>query len=131
MDNHTHPLVGTWSLRSYVVEGSDGSVRHPLGEHPVGTGIYTAGGHVAAQLMRPGDRRDDRRDYIAYAGRWTVDGATVSHEVELALHDDWIGTTMARTFHLDGTTLVLEPPSTTRDGVEFHSALTWSRAGSR
>lgn len=128
MDTATHPLIGTWSLLSYEVRGSDGSVRRPLGANPAGLGIYTAEGLVSAQLMRPGPRTDDRRDYVAYAGRWTCDGTSVSHHVDLALHDDWVRTTLVRTFTLQSGRLVLEPPATERDGVTFQPALTWVRA---
>lgn len=122
-------LVGTWILESYAITGSDGSVRNPLGPDPIGIGIYTADGHVSAQLMRAarvGPARD-RHDYIAYVGRWSVSGDLVIHHVRLALHDDWVGTDLVRTATLSGDRLVLEPPTTERNDVEYTSRLTWSR----
>lgn len=127
MDISAHPLVGTWSLLSYEVHGSDGSVHTPLGASPTGIGIYTAEGFVSAQLMRRGRRTDDRRDYIAYAGRWTCDGKSVSHHVDLALHDEWVGTSLVRTLALDARRLVLSPPTTERNGLTYQATLTWTR----
>lgn len=129
MSVHSSALVGTWILESYTISGADGSVRSPLGLDPVGIGIYTADGHVSAQLMRRarGAMDADRRDYIAYAGRWSLTEGVVSHHVQLALHDDWVGTDLARTVTLEGDRLVLEPPSTERNGVTLRSRLTWSR----
>lgn len=123
----TRSLVGTWSLRTYQIRGSDGSIRHPLGEQPIGLGIYTSTGFVSAQLMRSGARCDDRRDYIAYAGRWTLDGDQVAHQVDLALHDDWVGTTLVRTVAWLDERLVLAPPPTEHHGITFWSTLTWDR----
>ncbi|EME18536.1 lipocalin-like domain-containing protein [Rhodococcus triatomae] len=130
MSVHSSALIGTWILESYTLSGSDGSVRHPLGSDPVGIGIYTADGYVSAQLMRRerGAPDRDRRDYIAYAGRWTTREGTVSHHVRLALHDDWIDTDLVRTVTLSDDRLVLEPPSTELNGVTFRSRLTWSRS---
>lgn len=127
MDIRTHPLVESWTLASYEVHGSDGSVSTPLGPDPVGLGVYTVEGFVSAQLMRRAPRTDDRQDYIAYAGRWSSDGTSVSHHVDLALHDGWVGTTLVRTVTLDPGRLVLEPPATERAGVTFRAVLTWTR----
>lgn len=120
-------LVGTWNLETYAAFGSDGSLREPLGPDPVGIGIYTAGGHVSAQLMRRERTGHSRRDVIAYAGDWTIRDESVWHHVRVALDEDWIGIDLVRTVTVSAHQLVLEPPPFQQAGVTLHSRLSWSR----
>ncbi|WP_398491719.1 lipocalin-like domain-containing protein [Variovorax sp.] len=136
-------LVGTWDLLSYRVTLADGQVIEPLGPRPRGTGIYTAQGTVAAQLMRTGRprlgvvRSIDGLDleprllaqaftgYIAYSGRYVVDAdsAIVDHHVECGLVPDWEGTTLRRAYVFEDDLLVLRPwPAEGR-----HAELRWRR----
>ncbi|TFV31321.1 hypothetical protein E4K10_01340 [Streptomyces sp. T1317-0309] len=48
-------LIGAWTLVSYTATSADGHVIHPLGPAPQGLIVYTADGHMSAQLSR-GDR---------------------------------------------------------------------------
>ncbi|MBT9471685.1 MAG: lipocalin-like domain-containing protein [Pseudomonadota bacterium] len=123
-------FVGTWELLSYEGRAPDGSVTHPLGEHPFGVGIYTADGQMSAHLMRAertpfgGGRRPGvdviapdlivaaAAGYIGYCGRYSVDAdrRVVSHFVESALIPDWVGTVMPREYAFSGDQLILRPP---------------------
>jgi hypothetical protein len=45
-------LICAWRLVSWSEIKKDGSTDYPLGEHAIGQFIYSADGHVAAQLSR-------------------------------------------------------------------------------
>jgi hypothetical protein len=133
-------LVGAWSLVECAEILPDGSKRLPLGERPLGQVVYSADGHMAAQLVRAGrpafpsddylSAPDDVaaeafRQYFGYFGRYTVDLAagTVTHLIEGAWLPNLENTTQVRTFRVDGDRLVLEAP--TPWGVIRNS---WTRA---
>ena len=92
-----------------------------MGDAPDGLLAYTAGGTMVA-LMAPADRprvrvrRPDRRHarragaafatFVAYGGRYRIDGDTVIHTVETSLFPNWVGTVQRRRWTLsddDGT----------------------------
>jgi hypothetical protein len=107
-------LVGTWRLVSVNIADTTGRQRPYWDEHPTGLIIYTADGHVAAQVY------DSRRARLGvpwesstaeaartafvgmstYFGTYTVDAAarTVTHMVEGAMAPDWIGTRLVRSY---------------------------------
>jgi hypothetical protein len=118
-------LVGAWSLVECAEILSDGSKRLPLGERPLGQVVYSADGHMAAQLVRagrPAFASDDYRSapdavaaeafrqYFGYFGRYTIDldAGTVTHFIEGAWLPNLENTTQVRTFRVDGDRLVLE-----------------------
>jgi hypothetical protein len=135
-------LLGAWSLQEYVARTDDGGVHHPLGPGASGLLVYSAGGHMTAQLMsdgrprwpRPGD--DDRlpriaaiaAGYLAYAGTFEVDesAATVVHHVTLSLLPNWIGRPQRRRVDLDGDRLVLSVAGATAGDPPTHR-LSWAR----
>ena len=91
----------------------------------MGQVVYSADGHMSAQLVRAGRARfasDDYRSapvevaaeafqqYFGYFGRYTVDvnAGTVTHFIEGAWLPNLESTTQARTFRLEGEYLILE-----------------------
>lgn len=105
-------LVGVWRLTSYVVPDSSGQMQPWWGDQPSGLIIYTADGHMSAQLYdarrsRVGVRWDSAGAEVAriqYAGLLTYFGTyildtsahTVTHTVEGAMAADWIGRKLVR-----------------------------------
>ena len=71
-------LVGCWRLAGYAMTAAGGGeTDHPIGDHPLGTILYTPDGYMSAQLARPGpyagdDQEPDAYD-IAYSGPYDVD----------------------------------------------------------
>jgi hypothetical protein len=138
------PLVGSWRLRRWAAVADDGSETLPLGETPDGLLAYTADGTMVA-LMSPGDRPPFASDdvtggteaeraaafatFIAYGGRYEVDGQSVSHHVEASLFPNWIGTTQRRHWELDAsaTRLTLTSPPLVLGGSRRIQRLTWER----
>lgn len=140
----SHPLVGSWRLRRWVAIADDGSESLPMGDTPVGLLVYSADGTMVG-LMGLGDRPrlaaddvtggtvDERArafaTFIAYGGRYEVDGQTVSHHVDVSLFPNWIGTVQQRRWELDpaGRTLTLSSPPLSLGGATRTQRLTWER----
>lgn len=141
-------LVGGWRLRSWVSIADDGAEARPLGDAPDGLLAYTADGTMVG-IMGGGDRPHFATDdvtggtaeeqaaafatYIAYGGRYAVDGDTVIHRVETSLFPNWSGTEQRRRFAVsdDGGTLTLTSPPIVLRGTRRIQRLTWSRVDER
>lgn len=128
-------FIGVYRIVSWEVFESDGSVSHPMGSSPRGFISYSAGGHMAVQIMNPdrprftsNDRWSSSSDevaaayagYNAYAGRYrvNVDERYVIHTVECSLYPNRVGEELRRTFEFDGDRLTLSTPD---------SKLVWQR----
>lgn len=111
-------IVGTWRLVSYVRTDSAGAVHPYWDDRPNGLIIYTADGHVAAQLYdsrrppvgHPWERATPEAartafvGLVTYFGTYALDSAagTVTHSVEGAMAPDWIGSTLVRAYRFLG-----------------------------
>jgi lipocalin-like protein len=136
-------LVGTWKLISAKDRMKDGSERfYPeLGAHGKGYLMYTADGHMCAQLMNPDrpkwkafDQPTDAEKisaiegFSAYCGRYEVDeeeGAIV-HLPELAWSPNFIGTRQLRPYTLQNDTLTFAGKPLDEPDVESYS-ITWKK----
>lgn len=141
-------FVGTWRLLDYSFLHEDGSIEHPWGTSVRGYLLYSAEGYMSGNLSPASDwasrrarlasaikshggagafRRAGRRDYIAYAGRYTVEGDTVTHHVEASLFPNWVGRPEVRYYEFEGDTLTLRT-GTIRSGKHTIIAqLVWQR----
>ena len=65
----------------------------------------------------------------AYSGRYTVEGDTVIHDVELSWNEAWTGTRQVRKFTVNGDELIIEttPRTAGTDTRQFINTLTWER----
>ena len=111
-------LVGTWRLVSYVRSDSAGAVTPYWDDRPSGLIIYTADGHVAAQLYdsrrprvgspweraTPDAARTAFVGLVTYFGTYALDptAGTVTHSVEGAMAPDWIGSNLVRAYRFLG-----------------------------
>ncbi len=128
-------FVGVWRLVGWEVT-EDGETTHPLGETPQGMIVYTAGGEMAVQMMRPGRPHFTSEDrwhstpeevqaayagYNAYCGRYEVHDAEgyVAHLVEMSLYPNRVGTELRRFYTFTGNRLILTTPD---------SRMTWERS---
>jgi hypothetical protein len=144
-------FVGTWRLLEYSFIHEDGSIEHPWGKEVRGYLLYSAEGYMSGNLSPASDwpsrrarlaaafkghdsaaalrmaRRAGRREYIAYTGRYTVEGETVTHHVEASLFPNWVGRPEVRYFEFDGDTLTLKT-GPVRSGRQIIIAqLVWQR----
>lgn len=136
-------LVGTWRLAewAFLLEGD--RPRHPFGTDATGLLTYTADGHMSATLMRRGRallgtrtlagapeaaRAEAAAGYVAYGGRFRVEGDEVVHTVEVSLLPDWIGQEQRRRLVLaEGRLTLTTPEETTSSGRRGHNRLVWTR----
>ena len=139
-------LVGVWTLVDYADEQEGRKDSHPFGPKPEGFLIYTPGGFVSAQLMKPGrslfqshdwrqgtpkEYQESGSGYIAYCGVYEVDEEkeTVIHIPSVALLPNLIHGRQLRSVILNGERLTLRAiGAPVENGILITSRLEWQRA---
>jgi Lipocalin-like domain len=119
-------VLGAWELVSFVArDTTTGEDRQPLGTAPRGLILYTADGHMSAQLAE-----SDMRGYIAYGGRFSVDEetATLHHDVTISMMPELLTQPQFRNASVDDDLLTLSATRADDNGVTTHSSLVWRRA---
>jgi Lipocalin-like domain len=144
-DNLMTTLVGTWKLVSATEGTGKGEKRDLFGRNPTGFLTYTADGRMMA-IIANGSRKplsvndffgapaDERAEafstFAAYAGRYTREGDTVIHHVEIASIQNFVGTDLVRTIvALQSGRLTLRTPPTKRGGAKVTAEVVWERIG--
>jgi hypothetical protein len=134
---------GTWKLVAWRRIAEDGTVSYPLGQSARGQLIYTPHGHMAVQITgadRPTLVTDDPlggdtearaaaySTYLAYFGRYEVQGESVVHLIDGSLFPNWSGEKQVRPYTLENGELVLRtPPMQLSDGTTVVNELAWIR----
>ncbi len=135
-------LAGAWKLVAWRRIAGDGTVTHPLGDDADGLLVYTSGGRMTVQLSAADRPKLETEDplggeaaaragaystYLAYFGRYEVEGDTVTHRVDVSLFPNWSGAEQSRPFTCDDSELVLRtPPMKTATGTVVNE-LAWVR----
>jgi hypothetical protein len=118
-------LLGAWALVEWSEQQAGGHTAFPLGEDAIGQIVYTADGHVAAQLARRGRRSfpsEDWReasdedaaqafkDYFGYFGTFSIDTErqVVMHHVEGSWFPNLEGGDQERRYRFENGLLVLD-----------------------
>jgi hypothetical protein len=137
-------IIGTWKLVSTEDHMRDGTKRFYPDAGPNGKGflIYTADGHMCAQLMNPDRPMPKDKDQLtiaekissydgfsSYCGRYDVDESKglIYHYPETALWPSFVGTKQRRPYKLQGDLLTFADRVSDEPGVESYS-ITWKRA---
>jgi hypothetical protein len=143
-------FVGTWRLLDYSFIHQDGVIEHPWGTDVRGYLLYSAEGYMSGNLSPANDwasrrariaaafkahdgasalrlGRPGRRDYIAYAGRYTVSGDTVTHHVEASLFPNWVGRPEIRYYKFEGNVLTLRTGEIRSGKNTVIAQLVWER----
>jgi hypothetical protein len=122
-DSLSQRLIGSWHLVKWQIEYMDGHVTLPFGDDAGGVLIYAGDGWMSAAMWRsertaldaevPAQASMARRaavldEYLAYGGRWHVEGDTVVHRVAHAGNPALINTVQRRRAELCGAVLRLE-----------------------
>jgi len=138
-----HRIEGRWMIESWRQVYDDGRVVLPLGEHVTGFAEYREG-RVTIMLARAdrarfttggqwdASQQEKARAYetgLFYAGRFSIEGDTVLHQIEIASYPNWAGSTQKRRMVLQGGD-TLHLVARLEDGTpEARSAiLQWRRA---
>ena len=119
-------VLGAWELVSFVArDATTGEDREPLGTTPRGLILYTADGHMSAQLAEP-----DMSGYVGYGGRFSVDEetSTLHHDVTMSMMPELLTQPQFRHASVDGDLLTLSASRTDDAGATTHSRLVWRRA---
>jgi hypothetical protein len=119
-------VLGGWKLVSFVAhDAATGEDSHPLGLAPLGLILYTADGHMSAQLADA-----DMEGYLSYGGRFSVDEdtSTLRHDVVVSMMPELLTQPQFRHAVIDGDVLTLSASRTDDAGVTTHSRLQWKRS---
>ncbi len=127
---------------SYTTEDlTTGQKTDLLGAHPSGFLSYSSDCRMSAILVKDGRKAPAAsvatdaesielfRGLIAYAGSYEIQGNKVLHHVEASSNQTWTGTTQARAFSIEGTSLYLKtmPATSALTGKQSSSVLYWTR----
>ena len=139
-DDVAGKLVGTWRLRSSVLQTVGGGTTEPFGPEPKGSIIITANGRMAALLSSRNRQRATneaeqaalQRNFMGYTGRYTIEGDKIITMVDLSWNEVFSGAgeRQVRYFTLDGDVLTLrtaEQDSAVRPGTRVVATLVWVR----
>jgi len=139
----TAAILGTWKLVS-VSSSTAGGERNdsPFGADPTGFLTYTQDGRMSA-IVSYGERKplsstdshlapveeqaEAFRTFVAYAGRFTLNGDTVIHHVEVCSIQNWVGTDLIRGIKIEAEQIVLISSPTPVDGKTQTFRLIWQR----
>jgi hypothetical protein len=136
-------LVGTWKLVSASGTTSAGDrAEAPYGQDPGGFLTYTADGRVTAMISYGGRRplsvgsgltapleeqAEAFKTFIAYAGRYALDGDKVIHRVEISSIQNYVGKDLVRTVKFQGDRIILVTPPMPVNGKIQTVELIWQR----
>ena len=137
--------VGDWALVSMTFVNADtGEVTRPWGANPVGQLSYSANGRMIGVLtadpkdrkpVNPaGEKATEERAALytsasAYSGTWSAVANTVTHKVDVAVNQSWVGTDQVRYVRLDKDDLTIDTaPILAPDGkTKYKITLVWKR----
>jgi hypothetical protein len=136
-------LTGTWKLVSASSTTSSGEkCEPPYGPNPSGFLTYAADGRVSALISyaarKPisfgaetpalqAEQAEAFKTFLAYGGRYTLNGDKVSHHIEISSIQNFVGKDLVRTVKFQGDQIVLTTPPTPVNGKIQIIELIWQR----
>jgi len=111
-------LIGTWRVIGLQLWTANGMERHPIGRTPSGFAVFDTTGRVFFQLSKStaegASRQDVADSFMAYFGKVSVSGDTLTIEAESGNNPEDVGNTQTRTITLDGDVLTIGIPGVIR-----------------
>jgi hypothetical protein len=112
-----------------------------LGVHPSGYLTYDPSCRVSAILVKESRARPAAsvatdpesielyRGMIAYAGTYSIDGATITEHIETSWNQAWTGTSQVSQFRIEGTSLYVRtgPGKSPMTGRQSATVFIWTR----
>lgn len=136
-------LTGTWKLVSASSTTTNGEKSEPpYGPNPSGFLTYTADGRVSALVSYAGrkplsfgadtpalqaEQSEAFKTFLAYGGRYTLNGDKVSHHIEISSIQNFVGKDLVRTVKFLGDQIVLTTPPAPVNGKIQIIELIWQR----
>jgi len=143
MNVDKNAIVGTWKLVSASSTDSTGQqLEPPYGANPVGFLTYTEGGRVTALISYAGrkplpvgakppalleEQAQAFKTFLAYGGRYTLDGDKVTHSIEISSIQNYVNRELVRTVKFQGSRIVLITPASMVNGKIQTIELVWQR----
>lgn len=141
-----HDIIGTWLLKSWYNELSDGSKIYPLGKDIKGYINYSNDGFVFVHIMKA-DRENYANDdpftgtdaedaaaiksQISYAGPYEFIDGKLYHHAKVSSFPNWVGTDQIRDVKIEGDRLELNAVGARFQGNTVTAKLIWSRAAKK
>lgn len=137
--NPNDKLLGTWKLVSASSTRSTGERDEtPYGLNPTGFLTYSPDNRVAALIGYGGrkplsvgagteEQAEAFKTFLAYAGRYTLSGDTVTHRVEVSSIQNYVDKDLVRTVRFQGDQITLVTPPTRLNGKTQTIELIWQR----
>lgn len=106
MEKRQNPIIGTWKLLSFEVIKDDETRVNPFGKELNGLLIYHENGYMSGIISGEGrpnisstasmgisekERAAIAQNFIAYAGKYHINGDMVIHEIEVSFLPNLIG----------------------------------------
>ena len=111
-------LIGTWRVIALQLWTANGMERQPIGKAPSGFAVFDTTGRVFFQLSKStaegASRQDVANSFMAYFGKVSVSGDTLTIEAESGNNPEDVGNTQTRTITLDGDILTIGIPGVIR-----------------
>ena len=122
-------IVGIWQLKSTIGRDDNGKVLpQPYGPLAMGLVTFQADGRMMAVLCDGRAALDDEpRQFMSYAGNYTVDGTTLSTRGDASSDASRVGGDQGRNVRFENGAMVLAPPRRLYAGVMQHQELVWER----
>lgn len=136
-------VVGSWKLVSVTGTAPDGKKNNtPFGVNPTGELHYTADGRMMLMVSYGGRPKFSIPDRVAapaaeraeafithfgYSGRYSIADGRMTHHVEVASYENWVGTDLTRVLKVEGRRLTLITPPLTGSGGGSSNELVWER----
>ena len=136
-------LVGTWRLVSASSTSSAGARSEtPYGPSPSGLITYTADGRISTVISYGGrkplsfgrggvtqmeEQAEAFKTFLAYAGRYTLNGDQVTHHVEVSSIQNYVNKDLVRSVKFEEDRITLVTPPTPVNGEIQTVALIWRR----
>ena len=144
-DLNVSALVGSWELIEWRIEYSEGrGPSWPFGKDAIGLLLYAPDGWMSASMSKrersaltagSAVKADDASkarsfgEYLAYCGKWSLKGSTVSHDVLMSMNPVLIGLPHAREARIeDGVLALLANEPGPGGSIRVHHIL-WRRPG--
>lgn len=139
----SNTVVGTWQLISAKSTALNGKVDpYAFGKTPSGFMTFTPEGRMSLimcddsrkplsvldRVAAPSDERAQAfATFVAYAGRYSLEGDHLIYHVEVSSIQNWVGTDLTRIIKFDGDELSTRTLTTVKGGVQQVIELTWKR----
>ncbi len=116
-------IIGTWKLKSFEIQKSNGEIVYPFGDDAVGMVVYSASGHFSVQYM-PREQNTNDLQGVSYFGNFEFNREKdyIVHHVEGSLFPNKEGLDKIRHARIRGKGLKLTCPPLCWDNDEGSTA---------